>query len=386
MTPLSVRRRQAREFARAVDTESRKAASELAAPLQVVALLRAVPPVEPDQAFVSELRDQLLAAAASRVEPDGDAAYDELPATKERAPRQQRALAIAASVLVIVGAGTAAAAVSKQALPGDLLYPVKRSIERVELELAQGDSGKGNELLDQASTRLDEVEALAAADPNPDAQQIAELNEAFSDFTSQTTEGGRRLIAAYASEDDANAIGRIRVFTTETATQLTDLAPAMPADLQTSFTRAAATVGTLDALAVRICPTCGGPLPLVSVPGQYMSADTFLADAPSVDLDDLPGTGAGGSQPVTLPGGPPAAGVPTILPTVPSGGTTTAVPTPSDGITTEAASGATTGPSSEISSATDSVPEDVLTPVTTLLPEDLPTIVIPVPVPVPTIT
>jgi Domain of unknown function (DUF5667) len=377
MTPLSVRR-QAREFARAVDTDTGKAASDLAAPLQVVTLLRAMPPVEPDPAFMSGLRDQLLDAAASRVEPDSEDAPDEAPSNRGRTPWQQRGLAIAASTLVIVGAGTGTAAVSQHALPGDLLYPVKRSIERVELQLARGDSGKGTELLDQASTRLDEVEALTTENQSPDPEQIAELNQAFSDFTSQTTEGGRRLIAAYATDDDANAIGRIRVFTTQAATQLANLAPAMLADLRTSFTKAAGTVGSLDGLAVRICPTCGGPLPLVSVPGEVLSAEPFLVDAPGVDLSNLPTTGAGGSDPVTLPGGPPVTGVPTSPLTTPTA-TTTAVPTPSDGITPEPTSGLTTGSSSESPAASVSPTGDVLTPLPTLLPEDPATIEIPIP-------
>jgi hypothetical protein len=378
----SARRRQAREFARAVDTGTRKAASELEAPLQVVTLLREIPPVEPDPAFVSELRSQLLAAAVSRsAEPDlaGDG---DLPPIRGRTPRQQRGLAIAASTLVIVGAGTGTAAVSQQALPGDLLYPVKRSIENVQFHLARGDSGKGSQLLEQAATRLDEVEALTAEDPNPDDQQIAELNEALSDFSSETTDGGNRLIKAYASDRDTHAIGRIRVFTTQSATQLTHLAPAMPAELRTSFTQAATTVGSLDALAVRICATCGGALPLVSVPGQPLSAGPFLTDVSNVELSDLPSTGAGGSHPVTLPGGPPVTEVPTTLPT--TSGTPTEGTTPSGGSTggsTSEPTSPTSVQTSQTPGATVALPSAVLTPVTTMLPEDLPTIVITIPLP-----
>ena len=385
MTSLLARRRQAREFARAVEAATREGASELAGPLQVVTLLREIPPVEPNPAFVSELRSHLLTAAVARSRErdlaDGST-DDDLPSIQGRSPRHQRGLAIAASTLVIAGAGTGTAAISQQALPGDLLYPVKRSIENVEFQLARGDFGEGSQLLEQASTRLDEVEALTAEDPNPDAEQIAELTQAFSDFSSQTTDGGRRLITAYASDRDANVIGRIRVFTTQAATQLTRLAPAMPTDLRTSFTHAATTVGALDALAVRICATCGGTLPLVSVPGQPLSAGPFLTDVSNVDLSDLPSTGAGGSQPVTLPGGPPVNGLPSGFPTTPTG-TTTGGTTPSG--STGGSTGEPGSPSSVQSSqdpgATVSLPVDVLTPVTTLLAVDLPTIVIPIPLP-----
>jgi hypothetical protein len=378
----SARRMQAREFARAVDTGTREAASELEAPLQVVTLLRGIPPVEPDPAFVSDLRSQLLTAAVSRSAERDLTKDSDLPPIRGRTPRQQRGLAIAASTLVIVGAGTGTAAVSQQALPGDLLYPVKRSIENVQFHLARGDSGKGSALLEQAATRLDEVEALTTEHPNPDDQQIAELTETLSDFNTETTDGGSRLISAFASDRDTHAIGRIRVFTTQSATQLTQLAPSMPAELRTSFTQAATTVGALDALAVRICATCGGELPLVSVPGQPLSAGPFLTEVSNVELSDLPSTGAGGSHTVTLPGGPPVTGVPTTAPTTsgtPSSGTTTSGD--STGETTSEPTSPTSVESSQTLDATVSLPGAVLTPITTTLPEDLETIVIPIPLP-----
>jgi hypothetical protein len=396
MIALSAYRRQAREFARAVDTETHEVTSELMGPLNVASMLRDLPPVEPDPAFVSELRDKLHSAALSRSEESdsGEAGPADDPAwRKGRRPRQQHILAIAASTLVIAGAGTTAAAASQQALPGDLLYPVKRSIESVQLQLARGNYGKGVELLEEASTRLDEITGLTSEHPNPDSEQIDQLDQTFSDFTSESTEGGQRLLAAYAIDDEANAIGRIRVFTTEAATQLTELESEMPSDMRPSFTKAAATVGTLDALAVRICPTCGGPLPLVSVPGelpasQVVAADTFLAQIPYADLSELSSEGAGGSQAVTLPGGPTAGANPSASTTPSATSSAGATPTPSGGEPTPAT--ATTAPatsaptSAEPSQSADpgaSTATDVLTPVTTTLPEELPTITISVPGP-----
>jgi Domain of unknown function (DUF5667) len=393
MISLAARRRQALEFARAVEAETPEVTSELVDPLQVVTLLRDVPPEEPDPTFVSRLRDKLLSAAAARAEklesadegPDDDLAW-----RRARSPRHQRLLAIAASTLVIVGAGTATAAASRQALPGDLLYPVKRSMETVQLQLARGNYGKGVELLEDASTRLDEIAGLTTEHPNPDAEQVDQLDQTFSDFSSESTEGGQRLLAAYAMDDEANAIGRIRVFTTEAAVQLTELASAMPPDMGPSFTKAAATVGTLDALAVRICPTCGGPLPLVTVPGelpasQVLPAYTFLAQIPHADLSELSSAGAGGSQAVTLPGGPTAGANPGVSTT--SSATTTAgatpttsggEPTPTTATTAPSTSGPTSGESSPSANLGTSTASEVLPPVTTTLPVELPTITIPV--------
>jgi hypothetical protein len=386
MISLAARRRQAREFARAVEAETPEVRSELVDPLQVVTLLRDAPPIEPDPAFVSRLRDELLSAAAARAEElhsADEGPDDDLARRRVRSPRHQRLLAIAASTLVIVGAGTATAAVSRQALPGDLLYPVKRSIETVQYQLARGDSGKGIALLAEASTRLDEVAALMTEDPTPDSEQIDQLDQTFGDFTSESTKGGQLLLAAYANDGDANAIGRIRVFTTEAAAQLREL-PEMPPDIGPTFSKAATTVGVLDGIAVRICPDCGGSLPEVSVRGQVPSAalahalNTFLAENPNLD-----------SHHGTFPGGPTASGPKPSVSSTASGSpaatstasTTAAGPTASDTSTTEATGAPTATESNQTPAASVPTPADVPTPVPTVQDGEPSTITIPVPKP-----
>jgi len=49
---------------------------------------------------------------------------------------------------------------SKKALPGDVLYSLKRANENVQLSTTGGDTAKGRLYLSQASTRADEVAAL----------------------------------------------------------------------------------------------------------------------------------------------------------------------------------------------------------------------------------
>jgi hypothetical protein len=397
MISLAARRRQAREFARAVEAETPEVRSELVDPLQVVTLLRDAPPIEPDPAFVSRLRDELLSAAAARAEElhsADEGPDDDLARRRVRSPRHQRLLAIAASTLVIVGAGTATAAVSRQALPGDLLYPVKRSIETVQYQLARGDSGKGIALLAEASTRLDEVAALMTEDPTPDSEQIDQLDQTFGDFTSESTKGGQLLLAAYANDGDANAIGRIRVFTTEAAAQLREL-PEMPPDIGPTFSKAATTVGVLDGIAVRICPDCGGSLPQVSVRGQVPSAalahalDMFLAENPNLDSSDLSTLGPGDSHHGTLPGGPTASGPnPSVSSTASASPTATstasntaAEPTAGDTSTTEATGAPTATESNQTAAASVPTPADVPTPVPTVQDGEPPAITISIPKP-----
>jgi hypothetical protein len=62
---LSSSRRKAEEFARAVHSAPAVRSRSLGASLAVVAKLRALEPVDIDQAFQAELRAELMAAARS---------------------------------------------------------------------------------------------------------------------------------------------------------------------------------------------------------------------------------------------------------------------------------------------------------------------------------
>ena len=63
--------------------------------------------------------------------------------------------------------------------PGDALYPIKRGIEQVTTAAHLSDASQGKALLDQASTRLEEVRALQAQG-SADPDLIAETVDAFN--------------------------------------------------------------------------------------------------------------------------------------------------------------------------------------------------------------
>jgi CheY-like chemotaxis protein len=96
--------------------------------------------------------------------------------------RKRRAVPIATTfvilllVLILGGAGTAYAA--QAALPGDGLYPVKTSIEGLEVALTPDGSGKLQLLLGFAQTRAHEVEALTAEGRLVEIQQTTTAYEA----------------------------------------------------------------------------------------------------------------------------------------------------------------------------------------------------------------
>ncbi len=69
--------------------------------------------------------------------------------------------AISAAVIACGGFGFAVSYASASALPGDALYPVKRSVEQVQLRFATSDESKASAYLDLADRRAEEIAATA---------------------------------------------------------------------------------------------------------------------------------------------------------------------------------------------------------------------------------
>ncbi len=111
--------------------------------------------LDPRADFVAELRHLLLevpAGSAGSPEPRGPAVV--------RFGRRARMLVAAAAVLLVLAGGIGA--LSRSALPGDRLYPVKQLLDRVVLELHREPVGLGRAHLDQAREHVEEAGQLIA--------------------------------------------------------------------------------------------------------------------------------------------------------------------------------------------------------------------------------
>jgi hypothetical protein len=108
---------------------------------------------------------------------------------------------VAALTVASVVAGAGAAVASSRALPGDVLYGLKRQIENVQLALAGSDLERGRELLEQAESRLSEAERLAAADGADDETRAA-LATALDEMGAATEAGAAALTDAYRETGD----------------------------------------------------------------------------------------------------------------------------------------------------------------------------------------
>lgn len=160
--------RAARQFARALESPTRHGASRHdLSTRQMVELTHRLSTMDlgagPDPEFRNRLRQRLIAVgtvanAQQEVPKPRSPLADRIHAKRERSHRRLAFAASALTVLVITGGF--AVAESHRALPGDMLYGLKRTTENVQVSLAGSDTAAGHEHLSIASTRLKEIRRL----------------------------------------------------------------------------------------------------------------------------------------------------------------------------------------------------------------------------------
>ncbi len=349
MTPVFATRRHAEEFEAVVDGLTTRNASDDRYDdlLELVGALRAVPQPVARAEFVTQLRDRLVAeAAAMPVVAAAEAERLRLRSAdpgRVARPRERR-VAVALGALALLGATTTMAVAAQSALPGDVLYPLKRAVESAHVGVSVGDEGKGSTLLANASTRLDEIEQLAQQDAD---DRPAEISDTLSDFTEQATEASDLLLTAYVNDGDPQSVNQLNSFTASSMASLAGLDGKLPDTAQDEWVHAVTTLVRIDESAQQTCPTCASAdldaiTPTIPTIGTGFGTGTL----PAVDLPDvtptglaLPSVGASELPPgsVTKPtptiggsGGPTA--LPTVAPTslpstLPTSLPSTAVPT-----------------------------------------------------------
>ncbi len=251
MTPLSPARRHAEAFAIAVDNRASKVDSRYADLLSCVDVLREQEILAPRADFVSDLRLRLMDAADTMLLPAGAELAPVIPLVAPPNSRQRR-LSVAAAAFVVIGGSAGVAAAAENALPGDALYPIKRGIEGAQVSLNSSDSGKGQDLLRQASTRLDEIDGLLAGHESAD-----KINTTLSSFQRSAASGADLLFVAYQRDGDPQNITRLRAVLGSQLAQLDSLAAEAPEDSQQAFEAARALLSDLDQQASVLCGTCG---------------------------------------------------------------------------------------------------------------------------------
>ncbi|MFJ6838728.1 DUF5667 domain-containing protein [Streptomyces sp. NPDC091209] len=132
-------------------------------------------------------------------------------------PRSRLSKGLAAGGLTVgvaAGAFGGVAAASSDALPGDSLYGLKRGMEDIKLDLAHGDSDRGELYLDQASTRMSEARRLMerGRSGHLDHESLGEVRRALSGMQHDATEGHRLLHEAYERDGSLGPIQALSAF------------------------------------------------------------------------------------------------------------------------------------------------------------------------------
>ncbi|MGJ9422094.1 DUF5667 domain-containing protein [Aeromicrobium sp. CF3.5] len=221
--------------------------------LRTAELLTRSAAIQPTEQFTSDLRARLMTEAADVLVAvpatsgtDRRVAGNVAPA---QSPRRRRLAGLAAAIVAST-ATVGLVSSSASAVPGDVLYPVKRGVESVQLAVHRDDAGRGQTQLDQASERLLEAWTL---DSTGHDDRVAEALDAFSE---QATDGSTALFEAYDSEGDAGRVDAVTTFATGSSDTLVNMSENLPADAQAALESATETVLGLAERAGTLCTSC----------------------------------------------------------------------------------------------------------------------------------
>ena len=209
---------------------------------------------EPSAEFRTALRTRLmteagtvLAPAATRSQPVPRPPLRTSLAFRRRLAGATAALVSSAGFVGLVGA-------SAEALPGEMLYPVKRGVENVELAFHKDDVARGEYRLEQASERLAEAWRLTE-DSSPQSRE--HIAGTLSDFAAQAKDGSGALFRAYGHNGSVESITVVNDFSASAAADLAQLSGKVPSDADEAFQAATSTVSQLVTKASSLCTSCG---------------------------------------------------------------------------------------------------------------------------------
>lgn len=308
MTSVFSVRRRAEEFHTLVEDTSTGSSRDtrLNDCLDLVAMMRDLAPVEPAPDFSATLRAQLMDAADTLLLPSADTQRLTLP--PRRSARDRRIAALVGG-FAIVGASTSLAVAASTALPGEMLYPLKRAIESAETSVQMSDEGKGAVLLANATDRLAEVSALSRTGGLGESVMIADTLATFSD---QALLASDLLLDDYAETGDEDSMEELREFISTSMQTLTQLEAVLPEEARDELLYAAQVLGDIDAAVGRACPSCSGGIALIPPalsagqlpePAVVMVPSPVVQPAPPVKGGKKQGDGDGTKQGVGGGGG-----------------------------------------------------------------------------------
>jgi hypothetical protein len=205
-------------FARAVEGGPQPVGrdNDLADDLAIVEMLRSMD-VGPDAETRARMKQRILTAPP----PEKPLV---LPSVRRVGARARLAVAAAAVLCLLLSLGGMSVLLSRDALPGDPLYGVKRTTESASLGLTFDDESRALKHLEFAASRVTEMETLAERAAEPAAQLTA-----LADLDSDAVEGARQL-TTYATSSDESALPALRDWALAQYVKIGTLRPRLPGD------------------------------------------------------------------------------------------------------------------------------------------------------------
>ncbi len=290
LTPVTpAERRQAQDLADALDTGRPPRDAALLPLVELAGSLRPAA-VGPSADFRLALRAELMREAgttASVLPAQRDGRREGTPprapdrpsrvGRRDRPLRIRRRLVASAAVLTIIAGGAGTAAATQGALPGDLLYPVKRWIEDVETNFSGTAEHRGLTLLRAATARMDEAEELVDGQPlSPsDSARVHKVRTALTGLDAAASEGVRILNTVAADSGRPDLRDKVAAFSDATAARLLELAPLLPEDLQTDALEIAESLGGYQQQAATSCVGCGEGASTAAVSSSTPAGETL---------------------------------------------------------------------------------------------------------------
>jgi hypothetical protein len=292
-------------FARAVEGGPQPVGrdNDLADDLAIVELLRHMD-VGPDADTRARMKQRILTAPP----PEKPLV---LPSVRRVGARARLAVAAAAVLCLLMSLAGMSVLLSRDALPGDPLYGVKRTAEGASLGLTFDDESRALKHLEFAASRVTEMETLAERASGESAQLTA-----LADLNTDAVEGARQL-TTYATSSDRTALPALSDWALAQYVKLGTLRPRLPGDAgahaDTTMWLLASIAQRAHDLAARIgCTTVisGSSDPLGPLPAKD--------DCASATTDPNASSGRNPSSAPPTPSGLPAPSDPAAPSTVPS--------------------------------------------------------------------
>ncbi|MGI5125930.1 DUF5667 domain-containing protein [Pseudonocardia sp. CA-107938] len=153
------------------------------------------------------------------------------PGRRSRSPLRRIAVTASFALLALVAVAGGGMFASRDALPGDTLYGVKRVAESAGTALTFDDAARATRHLQLASTRLNEVEQLVDHKRTTQADP-ALLSDAILDFDSATGEGSTLILTEDEAHDPAR-LADLQAWAAEQVSRLSTLRSGLPVSAQT---------------------------------------------------------------------------------------------------------------------------------------------------------